>query len=109
MSLPSSPDFAGIQQRALEELQAASDATAKQAWRNRYLGRQGETQKLLDGLKSLPPAERPVAGKAANELRKALEEAWAEKGGGETGGPTAVPGEFDPTLPGRPYPITDCP
>jgi phenylalanyl-tRNA synthetase alpha chain len=47
-----------------------------QAWRTRYLGRQGETQKLLDGLKSLPPAERPAAGKAANDLRKALEEAW---------------------------------
>lgn len=80
MSLSSSPDFAGIRERALAELQSAADANAKQAWRNRYLGRQGETQKLLDGLKSLPTAERPAAGKAANDLRKVLEEAWAEKG-----------------------------
>jgi phenylalanyl-tRNA synthetase alpha chain len=58
-----------------------------QAWRTRYLGRQGETQKLLDGLKSLPPAERPAAGKAANDLRKALEEAWEKQSSaGEVGG-----------------------
>jgi len=104
VSPSSSPDFAGIRQRALAELQSAGDATAKQAWRSRYLGRQGEAQKLLDGLKSLPAEERPAAGKAANDLRKALEEAWAEKGGGETVGSATVPGEFDPTLPGRPYP-----
>jgi hypothetical protein len=103
VSLPSSPDFAGIRQQALTELAAASEPTALQAWRNRYLGRQGETQKLLDGLKSLPAAERPAAGKAANDLRKALEEAWTAKGGGESAEAAATPG-VDPTLPGRPYP-----
>ena len=103
MSHSSSPNFEGIRQQALTELAAASEPTALQAWRNRYLGRQGETQKLLDGLKSLPAAERPVAGKAANDLRKALEEAWAAKGGGESVEAAVTPG-VDPTLPGRPYP-----
>jgi phenylalanyl-tRNA synthetase alpha chain len=103
VSLPSSPDFAGIRQQALTELAAASDPTALQAWRNRYLGRQGETQILLDGLKFLAAAERPAAGKAANDLRKALEEAWTAKGGGESAEAAAAPG-VDPTLPGRPYP-----
>lgn len=41
MSLPSSPDFAGIRQQALTELSSAADPAALQAWRNRYLGRQG--------------------------------------------------------------------
>ena len=98
MSLPSSPDFAGIHTRALAELSDAKNAPAMQAWRTRYLGRQGETQKLLDGLKSLPPAE------AANDLRKALEEAWEKQaagGGSETG---AGASGVDVTLPGRPTP-----
>ena len=104
MSLPSSPDFAGIHTRALAELSAAKNAPAMQAWRTRYLGRQGETQKLLDGLKSLPPAERPAAGKAANDLRKALEEAWEKQaaGGGSEAGAGAS--GVDVTLPGRPTP-----
>ena len=79
MSPSSTPDFAGIRDRALAELQSAADPAARLAWRSRYLGRQGETQKLLDGLKSLPAAERPAAGKGANELRKALEEARSEE------------------------------
>ena len=103
MSHSSSPNFEGIRQQALKELAAASEPTALQAWRNRYLGRQGETQKLLDGLKSLPAAERPAAGKAANDLRKVFEEAWAANGGGESAATAATPG-VDPTLPGRPYP-----
>ena len=104
MSLPSSPDFEGIRQQALAELAKATSGPEQQTWRNRYLGRQGEAQKILDGLKTLSPAERPAAGKAANDLRKSLEEAWAEKGGGESGGVAPVAGEFDFTLPGRPSP-----
>ena len=90
--------------RALAELAAAKDPASAQAWRNRYLGRQGEAQKILDGLKSLPATERPAAGKAANDFRKALEEAWAEKGKSGAGESRATSGEIDPTLPGKPYP-----
>ena len=103
MSQPSTPEVTGIRESALSELTAAGDAAAKQAWRNRYLGRQGEVQKLLDGLKAVPSADRPAYGKAVNELRQALEQAWEEKGG-EGSVAASAPGEFDPTLPGRPYP-----
>ena len=103
MSPSSSLNFEGILTQALAELSAAKDSSSLQAWRTRYLGRQGDAQKLLDGLKSVPAAERPVAGKAANDFRKALEEAWATKGGGELTATAANPG-VDPTLPGRPYP-----
>jgi phenylalanyl-tRNA synthetase alpha chain len=103
VSPSSSPSFEGILTQALAELSAANDASSLQVWRTRYLGRQGEAQKLLDGLKSVPAAERPAAGKAANDFRKALEQAWAAKGGGESAEAAANPG-VDPTLPGRPYP-----
>ncbi len=103
MSPSSSPNFEGILAQALAELSAAKDSSSLQTWRTRYLGKQGEAQKLLDGLKSVPAAERPVAGKAANEFRQALEGAWASKGGGESEETAATPG-VDPTLPGRPTP-----
>ncbi len=103
MSPSPSPSFEGILTQALAELSSAKDASSLQVWRTRYLGRQGEAQKLLDGLKSVPAAERPAAGKAANDFRKALEEAWAANGGGESAATAATPG-VDPTLPGRPYP-----
>ncbi|NCX47515.1 MAG: phenylalanine--tRNA ligase subunit alpha, partial [Verrucomicrobia bacterium] len=103
MSPSSSPNIQGILTQALAELSVAKDSSSLQAWRTRYLGRQGEAQKLLDGLKSVAAAERPAAGKAANDLRKVLEEAWAANGGGESAATTAAPG-VDPTLPGRPYP-----
>jgi phenylalanyl-tRNA synthetase alpha chain len=103
VSHSSSPNFEGILTQALAELSAAKDSSSLQGWRTRYLGRQGEAQKLLDGLKSVPSAERPAAGKAANDFRKALEEAWTSKGGGESAEAATTPG-VDPTLPGRPYP-----
>jgi len=103
VSHSSSPNFEGILTQALAELSAAKDSSSLQGWRTRYLGRQGEAQKLLDGLKSVPAAERPAAGKAANDFRKALEEAWTAKGGGEAAESVATSG-VDPTLPGRPYP-----
>ena len=102
MSQASSPQE--ILTRALAELASAKDSVSAQAWRNRYLGRQGEAQKILDGLKSLPAAERPAAGKAANDFRKALEQAWAERGESGAGESRATSGEIDPTLPGKPYP-----
>ena len=102
MSQASSPQE--ILTRAFAELASAKDLALAQAWRNRYLGRQGEAQKILDGLKSLPAAERPAAGKAANDFRKALEQAWAERGESGAGESRATSGEIDPTLPGKPYP-----
>ena len=104
MSQSSSPDFAGIRERALTELSSAADAAARQAWRTRYLGRQGEVPKLLDGLKTVAAAERPAYGKSVNELRQTLEQAWAEKGGEATAESAGASADLDLTLPGKPYP-----
>ena len=104
MSQSPRPDFAGIRDRALSELSSADDGAAKQAWRNRYLGRQGEVQKLLDALKTVPAVERPAYGKSVNELRQTLEQAWAERGGEGAGESSAASADLDLTLPGKPYP-----
>jgi len=51
---------------------AASSAELEQL-RVRYLGRQGALTLLLRSLASLPAAERPLVGAAANEAKRALE------------------------------------
>ena len=44
-------------------------------WRRRFIGRSGELTALLRSIGSLPAAERPDAGKSANEARNRLEAA----------------------------------
>jgi len=89
------PDF----EQALE---AARDQDALEALRIEFLGRKGRLAQIMSALPSLPPEERPEAGKTANlvkqdlmgrfEARKAeLERATADAG---------LAG-FDPTAPGR--------
>lgn len=56
--------------------QAATSAELEQL-RVRYLGRQGVLTRLLRSLGSLPAAERPAVGAAANALKRDLE-AWLE-------------------------------
>jgi phenylalanyl-tRNA synthetase alpha chain len=69
--------------------------------RVRYLGRKGAVSQLFDAIRSIPPQERAAAGKAANDLKKALtallEAAQARVGRSDSRGRGP---EFDPTLPG---------
>jgi len=51
----------------------AASVAELEALRVRYLGRQGALTQLLRSLGSLPPAERPLVGAAANEAKRALE------------------------------------
>jgi phenylalanyl-tRNA synthetase alpha chain len=53
---------------------AATSAELEQI-RVRYLGRQGVLTSLLRSLGTLPPAERPLVGAAANEAKRELETA----------------------------------
>src|SRR3954454_25394969 len=71
----------------ISELLAAGEAAIAGAPRTReleearahYLGRKPELPNLLRGVAQLPPDERGVVGRAANEARKALEEAIAAR------------------------------
>src|SRR6185436_8885049 len=53
----------------------APSSTALEELRVRYLGRKAELPNLLRGVAELPPEERGLVGRAANEARKALEAA----------------------------------
>src|SRR4051812_48560710 len=44
-----------------------------------YLGRKGSVTEQLKGVGTLPPQERGAAGKAANQLRLAVEKALTER------------------------------
>ena len=71
----------------ISELRAAGEAAIADApgtaeledVRVRYLGRKAELPNLLRGVAQLPPEERGVVGRAANEARKALEAAIAAR------------------------------
>jgi phenylalanyl-tRNA synthetase alpha chain len=94
-----------LQAKALAELAVASTPEALEAWRVAYLGRKGALSTLLRGLGSLPAAERPAAGQAANEAKAALEAALAarEKALQDQALAQAMEAErVDVTLPGRP-------
>ncbi|MBA2775896.1 MAG: phenylalanine--tRNA ligase subunit alpha [Chloroflexia bacterium] len=58
----------------LDTLRSASDATL---WEGAFLGPKGQVTSLLRGLGTLPAEERPIAGRAAQQLRDELAAAFA--------------------------------
>ncbi len=61
--------------KAIAEIQSASDADSLEHLRVKYLGRKGVLQDIMQSLKDCPPADRPQIGKAANELKNAVQSA----------------------------------
>ena len=91
--------------RALSELESAADSRALDEWRVSFLGRRGELTALLRGLGSLPAEERPAVGAAANDARRALERALAEREDAVRRADAAAESDaIDVTLPGWPAP-----
>ncbi len=64
-----------ISAEAEDAIANATDTQALEGVRIQYLGRKAELPNLLRTVAELPPAERAATGKAANEARKALEQA----------------------------------
>src|SRR5262245_27871231 len=60
---------------ATEELERAVSHQDLEEVRVKYLGKKGLLTQLLRSLPSLPPAERPVVGREANEAKTAIEAA----------------------------------
>jgi len=67
--------LAQLQTDALAAVTGATDAAAVEALRAALLGRSGELTLLLRRLGEVPADERPAAGKLANAVRGAVEEA----------------------------------
>lgn len=96
-----------IETQALAELRHAADEDALQRWKSAYLGRSSGLMRTFDGLGSLSKEERPVIGRRANEVKRALESAFEEHSQGikDAAVQQAIQSErVDVTLPGRPAP-----
>ncbi len=92
-----------LEQRALAELQVCADEAALRAWNTHYL--KGELDRAVKMVGSLPPAERPIYGKRANELKKKLNEAYETAAAAEKERAlerSLTSDALDVTLPGRP-------
>jgi phenylalanyl-tRNA synthetase alpha chain len=68
-----------IQETALSGLEAVQDENALEAWRVAHLGRSAPLMGVFDQLGSLPKEERPAIGRGANEVKRLLESAFADK------------------------------
>jgi len=73
-------ELARLRDAASGEVAAAADAEALDAIRVRYLGRKGSLNAILRGVGSLDPAERPVMGALANEVKDAITQALDARG-----------------------------
>ncbi len=68
-----------IEQVALTSLEQVSDEERLEGWRVTYLGRSSPLMQVFDKLGQLPKEERPLIGRRANEVKRALEAALAEQ------------------------------
>ncbi len=66
-----------LRDEAVAAIADASGADALEALRVRYLGRKGELKALMGELPSLSADLKPAAGKLANDVKKAIEQALA--------------------------------
>lgn len=94
-----------IEAKAFQELAAATSKDEIQELSVAYLGRKGKLTQFLRNISKLAPDKRPEAGKAANILKKRLEDefklAFEKMDSAETSTIEAI----DVSLPGRPVPL----
>ena len=72
-------DLVQLRSEAESAVRAAVSAQELEELRVRYLGRKSELTATLRSIRELPPDERGPVGKAANEVRVALERLLAER------------------------------
>src|SRR5574341_333275 len=90
---------------ALEGLGAVQDESALEAWRVAHLGRSAPLMGVFDQLGRLSKEERPLIGRRANEVKRQLEAALAERAEAlrQAALSQSLNAErLDVTLPGRP-------
>ncbi len=68
-----------IKVAAINELAAVSDKAELEAIRVKYSGKKGALTAILKSMGKLSAEERPVMGQLANEVRAAIEEAYAAR------------------------------
>jgi len=96
-----------IEKNALAALEAVKDEESLAEWHVAHLGRSAPIMQVFDKLGQLAKEERPVIGKRANEIKRTLEAAEAERSGQlrQAALSQALHSErLDVTMPGRPIP-----
>ena len=68
-----------LRQSAEAEIASVTTPEELEAYRVKYLVRKGIIARLFDEMKSAPAADKPVLGKALNELRSAVQAMFEEK------------------------------
>jgi phenylalanyl-tRNA synthetase alpha chain len=94
-----------IEQTALAALEKVTEEAGLKAWRVSFLGRSSPLMQVFSSLGALPREERPAVGQKANEVKKALEAAFAARSEAlrQAALERALNQErLDVTLPGRP-------
>jgi phenylalanyl-tRNA synthetase alpha chain len=94
-----------VEKTGLEALAAANDEAALDAWRLANLGKASGVMAVFSQLGTLSKEERPAVGQRANQVKTALEKAFAEKQAALKAAILAQSLEeeqLDVTLPGRP-------
>lgn len=83
------------------ELSAVADVSGLEAWRVKYLGANGRLKAAMAALKNVSKSEKPAVGKRLNEIKAALEQAFAAR---QTALALAAPSGplIDVTEPGAP-------
>ena len=97
--------LAALQEEAQQYLEQTADTESLRSWHRTYLGKKGTLTAILRGLGTLPPDERPLVGRTANEVKRALEaayEAHVETLHQEELARSIHTEALDVTLPGRP-------
>ena len=75
MSQGNTPSLDQLRSAALSTVARSADLAALDRVRVDYLGKSGQLTARLKALGGLPPAERPTAGQAINEVKAVLQEA----------------------------------
>ncbi len=99
-----------LRESGISSIAGSVDAVSLEEARVKYFGRQGLLPELMKKLGRQPASEKPELGRLANEVKKALEQAFEERRL-KLSDAAAVP-SYDWSLPGRPaglgrlHPIT---
>jgi phenylalanyl-tRNA synthetase alpha chain len=98
------PSIDQIYQDALKEIESAGGPEDIQRISVRYLGRKGQITQFLRSISTLPVAERPAAGKRANEVKKELDATIEAAIAKLEKSAQRAQDYIDVSLPGRPAP-----
>jgi len=96
-------DLRTLQQQAMEKLDEVAAAADLEAWRVKYLGAKGAVKAAMQRLQEVSREQKPLVGKAANEVKNALTAAFQSRSEKLSASQAnrAAPA-VDVTLPGKP-------